>query len=297
MSSPVRDGHPEPEELDLLLDDDPDVAPEVRAHIEGCGRCSEVLADLTRVRELLRAEAVRTPPPPPDLDDRIAAALAEAARSWSAPESAPAAGTGAGLGAGTVVPLHRRAAVPRWVAVAAGLIVLGGAGVTATQLLGSGAGTSSMVAGAGASDSSAGGSAAPEAAAQAPVLATGTNYAPADLAGQVGALLAAAATVRGTPGRATSSFSAPGVNPQSEPAQADAAASPLSDPATLAGCLQALDAGPTTPLAVDVATWQGQPAAVLLLPDAQANRTQVWVVQPSCRPGADGLLHYQVVQR
>lgn len=290
MSSPVRDGHPDPEELDLLLDDDPEVDPAVRAHVEGCGRCSAVLAELSRVRDLLHAEAGRTPPPPPDLDDRIAAALAEAARSWSAPESATAAG-------GTVVPIRRRGTVPRWMAVAAGLVVLGGAGVTATQLLGPGAGTSSLVATSGSGQDSAGGSAAPEAAAQAPVLSTGTDYDPADLAGQVDVLLAVAGAGAGVPGRATSSLSAPGIDPQAGAAPDDAPGSPLSDPAALSGCLQALGAGTARPLAVDVATWQGRPAAVLLLPDDRQDRTQVWVVEPTCRPGADGLLHYQVVQR
>jgi hypothetical protein len=290
VSSPVRDGHPDPEELDLLLDDDPDVAGEVRAHVEGCDRCSEVLADLTRVRGLLHAEAGRTPPPPPDLDERIAAALAEAARSWSAPESAPAASSG---GAETVVPLRRRSTVPRWVALAAGLVVLAGAGGTATQLRGPGNGASSLATSG--ADAEAG-AAAPEAAAQAPVLATGTDYEPADLVGQVDALLAAAKDDGGRPGPAASSLSAPGLSPQGDAGQ-DAAGSPLTDPAALAGCLQALGAGSTTPLAVDLATWQGRPAAVLLLPDARAGRTQVWVVSPTCRPGADGLLHYQVVQR
>jgi hypothetical protein len=45
---------------------------------------------------------------------------------------------------------------------------------------------------------------------------------------------------------------------------------------------------------VDLATWQGRDVAVIVL-QSQPDRAEVWVVDRSCRPGADGLVYYQSV--
>jgi hypothetical protein len=71
----------------------------------------------------------------------------------------------------------------------------------------------------------------------------------------------------------------------------------LSTPEGLAGCLEAIGASGQTPRVVDLATWEGREVAVIVLddPDAGTGRLGVWVVERSCRPGADGLVHYQSV--
>ena len=51
----------------------------------------------------------------------------------------------------------------------------------------------------------------------------------------------------------------------------------------LADCVTELAGGPATPLAVDLATFDGQPAAVVLLPGIGGpGRVDVWVVPPDC---------------
>ena len=65
-------------------------------------------------------------------------------------------------------------------------------------------------------------------------------------------------------------------------------------PQGLAGCLSALGAPSTTPLLVDVATFEGKPAAVLVLP-GDGRRPEIWVVSPTCTPGADGMKYFTTV--
>lgn len=273
----VGGGHPAPEELDLLLDDPGSAArdPRVVEHVEGCEQCRATLSGMAEVRSLLRAEAARVPLPPADLDARISAALATAGDGRSLPSGAPD---------GTVVPLRRPGPrVPRWAAVAAGLVVLAGAALTATQLVGQDRPVTSLAERAGGEDSSADGGAA-EAAPAAPVVATGTDYAPDRLPAQVADLLEMAPQAGSLPLTATE-------------ARGDAAPSgePLATPEGLAGCLQALGSPGAVPEAVDLATWQGREVAVIVLDTGDA--TAVWVVQRTCAPGADGLVHYQSLRR
>jgi hypothetical protein len=271
-----RGGHPAPEELDVLVEGGTP-PPELGSHVQGCAECSALVAGMTRVRELLRAEAEHVPPAPADLEERIQAALAEASAQdvGSAPEELAAGGT--------VVPLPPRPRVPRWLAAVAGLVVLGGAATAATQLVGQG-GADSSVAGAAhpsAADSSEGGVRAAEAASA--VVATGTDYAPATLGGQVQALLEHGPTSGGV------------VRLNSENSDnTDAAAPRLRTPEGLAGCLSAIGAAGQVPRVVDLATWQGRDVAVIVL-QSQPDRAEVWVVDRSCRPGADGLVYYQSV--
>ena len=56
--------------------------------------------------------------------------------------------------------------------------------------------------------------------------------------------------------------------------------------------------GPATPLAVDLATFDGQPAAVVLLPGIGGpGRVDVWVVPPDCAQGKGQFLYYANVAR
>lgn len=284
--------HPAPEELDVLLEAAaPDVPPaeraRVAAHVASCARCRETVDGMADVRELLRALAADVPAPPDDLDHRIAAALA------SALTAAPA-GTEVGS-SGTVLPLRReRPRVPRWASVAAGLLVLGGAALTASQTLGGADGT--LVAAESGGDDEAAGSSAADAGAlpAAPVLANGTDYGPEGLADQVTRL------VEQAPGAATLSASEDGGGESvgegpPQPLDAERSAATLASPEGLAGCLEALGAPGAVPLVVDLATWQGREVAVIVLDESEARA--VWVVLRTCAPGADGLVHYQSVTR
>lgn len=315
--TPLAPGaHPSPEEVDAVLDHpgallehhgQPDDVGDrsVAAHLERCGSCQEVAGSLREVRRLLRDEGRRTPAPPVDLPERLGAAIARAS----------------GERQGLVVPLHTAASdsvgpragdragrrsrdLPRWVAVAAGIAVLGGAAVTATQL--NGADSTSVFAGGGGADSAA--EAAPESgvAAAAGAVSTGTDYRRANLEDQVGNLLSTAANVPLTSAQGGASAGNDEAGPAEESAEggesggearADAlvpdADEPLVDPAGLAGCLEAIGAGGAVPLAVDLASFEGEDAAVLALPGATADQVEVWVVARDCRPGADGLLEFQ----
>ncbi len=66
---------------------------------------------------------------------------------------------------------------------------------------------------------------------------------------------------------------------------------PLSTPAGVGGCLEALGAQGEVPLAVDLATYQGEPAAVIVLPSDREG-VDVWVVTRTCAPGDDGLQQF-----
>ena len=281
MSGTAHDEHPSPEELDVLLDrraaEEP-VSDDLSRHVATCPRCRDAVAGLSDVRALLRAEAAHVPPPPAELGDRIAAALAHAADEDEHERSSRTA-------AATVVPIRQRSRPPRWAAVAAGLLVLGGAGLTAGQLLGDG----SPVAGTAAEDASA----APESAAAgaaggaggAEVLATGTDYAEESLAEQARALLATSRDGEARAGAAEEAAPAPDAAGES--------ALRLANPADLAACLEALGADAAAEPVVDLATWQGREVAVIVLDEG--SRHTVWVVDRGCRPGADGLVHYQAL--
>lgn len=309
--NPAQTGaHPSAEEVDATLDPS-DAAPEVVEHVNGCPRCSGLRDGLVEVRALLRQESQRVHEPPSDLGERIAAALG------AAPE-VPADGTGR--------IRHRRPAAA-WLALAAGFAVVAGSAAVAVQAASSdgqdvasslqessGAqpdaaqpdaaqsdAAESLAAESLAEESGAGGGAAdtrveggvPELLeAAVPAVDTGTDYRPADLSSQVTALLAPAP--------------AAGAAPQGRGSAADDADRSLADPAALQECLVAIGAGGPgreLPLAVDLARWQGQDAAVLVLPDSAsaagpgaAGRVEIWVVSRSCGPADPAVLHFARVE-
>ena len=70
----------------------------------------------------------------------------------------------------------------------------------------------------------------------------------------------------------------------------------LADPKALAECLTALDApAGSRPLAVDLASFQGQEAAIIVLP-AREQGYEVWAVARTCSAADDGTISYQVVK-
>ena len=66
---------------------------------------------------------------------------------------------------------------------------------------------------------------------------------------------------------------------------------PLSTPAGLRSCLTSLGYPTVTPLLVDLATFNGKPVAVLVLPGDATGR-QIWVVSRGCSTAGDGMAYY-----
>lgn len=187
-------------------------------------------------------------------------------------------------------------------AVAAGLVGVLGVGVAIQQLGGSVNDTASTTAGGAASGA---GSADAAAAPAVPVLETGTDYTAAKLEGQAKALVGKAAAARQAQDLAGGGATEPQVEaatpgPAPSAATRSAAQPPvanqlLKDPAALAACLTAIDSAGVRPLAVDLARYQGQEAAILVLP-APAGGIEVWAVSRTCKPGADGTLIFKSVK-
>jgi hypothetical protein len=301
VTSVAPGAHPAPEEVDALLDPvggDAGVA----AHVEGCERCAQVRADLARVRSLLAEQARHVPAEPADLGARIAAALAAepplqpSAPGWGAPAAAgaPADGHAAeGPAAAPVTDLEahrrRRRRATTWFAAAASVAVvaLGGALVLPGLVDDAGDSTSGAA-------EDAGVGAEPPPAAQPSVDpsdldpgpsrgssvqggggvvdVSGTDYTSASLAQQAAALLAA------DPG--TSGGSGEGLT---ESDTDDA----LARLRALPTCLSALGFGATTE-AVDLASYEGDPATVVVLDDGGTDL--VVVVPAGCGAGDDRVL-------
>lgn len=319
-------------DADLL---DPVEADEARAHLATCPECADRFAELGELRSLLRADDPG--PMPDDLVARLESALAEAgaaprfaASSGAATTAGAAASSGAGIssttaassgtgmttgtaafvgagasggsgGAGgsggtggsgaTVTPLHRERRVPAWLSAAAAIAVVVGVGALGVRALGgSNSGTSSS------SGGMSSGAGAPQAArGSAPGVAptaSGRDYSPATVAADTRLLLSGGGPAPDVRGSAPESAPADGSTPT--------ALAGLSG-SGLAACVgQLSDGTPQRPLAVDLASWQGSPAAVIVLPAATADPAyvDVWVVGPACGgPGGADVRHFQRVQR
>jgi hypothetical protein len=68
--------------------------------------------------------------------------------------------------------------------------------------------------------------------------------------------------------------------------------SPLTTGAGLKSCLTALAVGPAEVMLADLGTFEGRSAAVIVL-GRQRQPKEIWVVSPSCQPGADGMQFFQ----
>lgn len=256
-------------------------------HLQACAQCRQLWQEQRAVRDLLRA----LPDPgtmPPDVATSLAHALAgmsldDVEPSAAEPEPADGGPQAASTAASTVVPLHPRTdrgdrgrRVPTWLAAAAAVVVLGGGGAALVSQPWSGAGSPTSAGSSAGADSSSGGrESAPDGfrAAAGHVRSTGTDYERASLPTQVRDELLSSA--------------APTGSDTLGPALADEGGDRrLSSPEGLASCLSALgvDAGQVT--AVDLARFEGEPAAVVVLRDA-GGAYDVWVVGRDCRHGDD----------
>ena len=142
---------------------------------------------------------------------------------------------------------------------------------------------------------SAGGAASPNAAGGYPVSASGQNWSEDSVVEGVPDLLAGSFPAAPP---AEGGAAAEGGNDDTARELADAEVFRLGGGKPLAECVAALVDGPGTPLAVDLATWQGQPAAVVLLPTPDDPSTlDVWVVGPGCSTADAQVLHFARVAR
>jgi hypothetical protein len=255
-------------DLDALADV---LAGEPSAHLDGCADCRAALAELEAAIAPVSASLLLLgeSPIPADVVARLDAALA----AEHAPVS-PASGEAGPVqrpAAATVTPLAARRV--RWLPAAAGVAAAAALVVGAVVLvphLDLGGGSSAT-------------SASPkgiEAAARIPSSTTGSDYS------KEGTLLKQnlPSLLAGGGPKAQS-----GVNPQA-PTTTDAKVDSLSalatlrEPGPLASCLASLtDANdPGVPLALDYASFEGQPALVVVLPTTQPDSVDVFVVGAGC---------------
>jgi hypothetical protein len=146
---------------------------------------------------------------------------------------------------------------------------------------------------------------------RAPMVRSGRDYHASKLAAEASGLLAVttgAASTAPTPGHSKGrtgtgdSASSGAASPQAvaprvskvpaAPVPANSSATDITNPARLAACLSALDVTPDRLVAVDLATYEGREAAILLLRTADGSGYEVWAVERTCAPQAEGALKY-----
>jgi anti-sigma factor RsiW len=276
-----------------LLDADGEAA--ARRHLEACPDCRADLAALTELPALLAA-AGDTGPVPELVTARLDRALAGAAADATA-DPGPA------TAARTVTPVAPDRGPVRGMrllqAAAAVVLVLGVGALGVSALTHGGNGDAGTSTAGTAADSGGGSQAAPEAATVAPITASGRDWTSSSLRTDVAALLT------GTVGRtyalydrqATKGSGQDGVAPgpsasapaaQRELATAAGGADRLADPTALRACVANVTDGDDSlqPVAVDLARWQGKPAAVLVFPTTDDPASlDVYVVAPDCPTG------------
>ena len=255
-------------------------------HVAGCAVCRAELDDLRAAQARVTAElaALTAPTVPGDIAARLLRALAD---EEADPATQPTTGT-------TVTPFPSataRANPARWLAAAAAVVVLLVGGLFGISQLHDDSSSSTSA------SSDAGGTSAKELA-----LArnsSGTDYTDrASLAAALPALLSgerAADSMVAAPAPA-----APQKNAGANTFAAPDPLAPLRETKGLAECLLALlpaDDPSVKPLAVDYASFRGQPAMVVVLPGSVANKLDVFVVGPGCSRANDSVLFYTSVDK
>jgi hypothetical protein len=249
------------------------------AHVAACPACQAVQADLVALRAALAAD--RPGPVPAEVAGRIDAALAEL--SPPVPERRTA-----------VVDLLKRRRTryrrfTRLAGAAAGLVLVVGGSVLGVQLARDGdpisaaGGRGSPAAGL-AEDSGPSLATAPEAGREFSA-SSGRAYDRAGFAGQIAALLR----------------SGTGQAPAGEAPGGGAADRAVGGTACTARLAQQTGSPGTEPIAVDVATWEGDPAIVVVLPEPGAATTvHAYVLPRDCAGQAAApvpILHDAVLPR
>ena len=277
---PPDGAHPDAETLaelqvGLLAPADAD---ETAVHLGECASCRAVYAALERLPDRLAA-AGDVGPMPDDLVARLEGELAAEGRSAAVTITPQPAAQRGRPGRDNRVLQAAAAAVLVLAATAVGVSALQNGGDD---------GTSSHAA-----DARGEGPERELSAGSVQVLSTGTNYTQESVAAAVPGLL-------DRQGRGVKLDKAPA------PAPAEAEeSSRLSTGAALSGCVSAIADDPDTPavelptpLVVDIASFQGRPATVIVLPTPQdADRLDVYVVGPECSPADAKLLHFARVSR
>ena len=260
------------------------------AHLSTCPVCQDRLAELSAAQVTVSASLAALPPPPlpPDLAERIAAAIAAEPGPASSARSA------------TVTPLAGRRPRPRraWpLSVAAAVVLVCVPVLGYTLLVGGGNDSAEQTA---ALDSAA----APDPNAALRRSNSGVDYAdPAAVPGGVASVLDGTAPREALAATSDSSRGAPPAAPLSSGAGSAEAGDPLDrlrDPAGLASCLLALlppEDPDVRPLALDYARYGATPALAVVLPDPDPARVAVFVVGPACGPGNEDVLAYVRVAR
>jgi len=289
-----------------LLDADGEAAG--RRHLEACAACRADLAALTDLPGLLAAAGDAGPVP-----ELVAARLDRALAGAAAEDAAdPTAATATR----TVTPLAPdRGPVRgmRLLQAAAVVVLVLGAGALGVAALnhGSSNGDSASTAGS-AADSGAGGGASreePSAATVAPITASGRDWTATALRtdaaglltgtlGQAYALYDRQAATGAQLDGATPDPSASPPAAQRDLANAAGGADRLADPTALRACVANITDSDASlqPVAVDLARWQGKPAAVLVFPTTDDPASlDVYVVAPDCPTGL--FLHFERVPR
>jgi hypothetical protein len=71
-----------------------------------------------------------------------------------------------------------------------------------------------------------------------------------------------------------------------------------TNPAAAQACLENyLNMSGVVPLAIDIGTWHGQPAAVIVLPAADPTTALVYIIDPDCDVPSDPLIYFATIDR
>ena len=278
----MTEPHVDPEVLADLQEGllDPPAVAAAEAHLVGCPPCRGELAALDAVpppagrRRSGRSAARR---PRHRLDRALAAAATE---------------PGSTAASRTVIPMRSpQRDTPRGMrllqAAAALVLVFAGGALAVSALDGLGGGSSQDSSGGAASDAG-----ATKSDAGFPVSASGRDWTAVTLREAAPRLATGdlvPTTTSGLAGdfRASAEASEPEASDGAARELAEAPAGRLSGGPALASCATQLAGAPVTPVAVDLASYEGKPAAVLLLPTTDDPASlDLFVVEPACPPGS-----------
>jgi hypothetical protein len=278
----------------------------------GAGRPVDRAADTAAFQAFVDAptapgRVVPLPAPPPDQVADTGPGWGEDADPLDDPDRWAAGRTKRGArGGGTASRRDARDSGPRRrgpILLAAAATVATVAVVGSVQLAGRDSSSTASLSAGTPSAAEAGGASGGSPAAASSIVASGRAYRERTLVAQAQSLLADAVSPAAADGRSSGSATrrppvpapapvAPGGTQDQSKVAADPAADDVTSPARLAACLTALGASPARLVAVDLATYEGREAAILLLTAADGRGHEVWAVERSCAPGAEGALKY-----